>query len=166
LWQSFRDRDPPPMDTPYEKLLENLARAEVNFIVVGGVAVALNGFVRTTEVVDILIECSPENVGRLLDALSGFGEGHARELTAADFDEAEGAIRIIEDFPLDVFTVMRGKRYADLVHSLKQARIDNVEVNYLNADALISLKKNSKREKDRIDVSALRGSKRTRVTDH
>jgi hypothetical protein len=28
------------MDTPYEKLLENLARAEVNFIVVGGVAVA------------------------------------------------------------------------------------------------------------------------------
>ena len=37
------------MDTPYERLLENLARAEVNFIVVGGVAVALNGFVRTTE---------------------------------------------------------------------------------------------------------------------
>ena len=76
------------MDTPYEKLLENLARAEVNFILVGGVAVALNGFVRTTEDVDILIERSPENVGRLLDALSAFGEGHARELTAADFDDA------------------------------------------------------------------------------
>src|SRR6266446_6275385 len=154
------------MDTPYEKLLENLARAEVNFILVGGVAVALNGFVRTTEDVDILIERSPENVARLLDALSGFGEGHARELTAADFDEAEGAIRIIEDFPLDVFTVMRGKRYADLIHSIRQTRINDVEVNYLNADALISLKENSKRDKDRIDVSALRGSKHTRVTDH
>jgi len=154
------------MDTPYEKLLENLARAEVNFILVGGVAVALNGFVRTTEDVDILIERSPENVARLLDALSGFGEGHARDLTAGDFDEAEGAIRIIEDFPLDVFTVMRGKRYADLIHSIRQTRINDVEVNYLNADALISLKENSKRDKDRIDVSALRGSKRTRVTDH
>jgi hypothetical protein len=33
------------MDTPYEKLLESLARAEVKFILVGGVAVALNGFV-------------------------------------------------------------------------------------------------------------------------
>ena len=87
---------------------------------VGGVAVALNGFVRTTEDVDILIERSPENVARLLDALSGFGEGHARDLTAADFDEAEGAIRIIEDFPLDVFTVMRGKRYADLIHSIRR----------------------------------------------
>jgi hypothetical protein len=37
------------MDTPYEKLLEKLARAEVNFILIGGVAVALNGFIRTTE---------------------------------------------------------------------------------------------------------------------
>jgi hypothetical protein len=156
LWQSFRDRDPPPMDTPYERLLENLARAEVNFIVVGGVAVALNGFVRTTEVVDILIERSPENVGRLLDALSGFGGGHARELTAADFDEAEGAIRIIEDFPLDVFTVMRGKLYADLIHSTKRTRINDIEVQYLNAEALISIKEKSKREKDQIDVSALR----------
>jgi predicted nucleotidyltransferase len=157
LWQNFRDRD--PMDTPYERLLENLARAEVNFILVGGVAVALNGFVRTTEDVDIVIERSPENVGRLLDALSGFGEGHARELTAADFDDAEGAIRIIEDFPLDVFTVMRGKRYADLVHSIKRTRINDIEVQYLNAEALISIKEKSQREKDQIDVSALRSAR-------
>lgn len=146
------------MDTPYEKLLENLARAEVNFIVVGGVAVALNGFVRTTEDVDILIERSPENVVRLLDALSRFGEGHARELTAADFDEAEGAIRIIEDFPLDVFTMMRGKRYSDLIHSIRRTRINDIEVQYLNAEALISIKEKSQREKDQIDISALRSA--------
>jgi len=147
------------MDTPYERLLENLARAEVNFIVVGGVAVALNGFVRTTEDVDILIERSPENVGRLLDALSGFGEGHARELTAADFDDAEGEIRIIEDFPLDVFTVMRGTRYADLIHSIRRTRINDMELQYLNAEALISIKEKSQREKDQIDVSALRSAR-------
>jgi hypothetical protein len=107
---------------------------------------------------DILIECSPENVARLLDALSGFGEGHARDLTAADFDEAEGAIRIIEDFPLDVFTVMRGKRYADLIHSIRRTRINHIEVQYLNAEALISIKEKSQREKDQIDVSALRSA--------
>jgi len=69
------------MDTPYEKLLAKLARAEVKFIIVGGVAVALNGFVRTTEDVDILIDASAENVIRLLDELRNFGEGHARELS-------------------------------------------------------------------------------------
>ena len=71
------------MDTPYEKLLAKLARAEIKFIIVGGVAVALNGFVRTTEDVDILIESSSGNVARLLDELGNFGEGHARELRSS-----------------------------------------------------------------------------------
>ena len=144
------------MDTPYEKLLAKLARAEVKFFIVGGVAVALNGFVRTTEDVDILIDASSDNIGRLLDALGDFGEGHARQLRIADFSDSEGAIRIIEDFPLDVFTMMRGKRYADLVGATKTTQIDNVEVRYLNAQGLIALKGDSQRDQDRIDVSVLR----------
>lgn len=143
------------MDTPYEKLLAKLARADVKFIIVGGVAVALNGFVRTTEDVDILIEASADNIAQLLAELRGFGEGHARELSPADFNDSEGSIRIIEDFPLDVFTIMRGKHYADLVGASKTTRIDDVEVRYLNAEALIALKSDSQRDQDRIDVSAL-----------
>ena len=64
-------------------------------------------------------------------------------------------MRIIEDFPLDMFTVMRGKRYADLVGLTKTTRIDDVAVSYLDAEALIALKTDSHREQDRIDVSAL-----------
>lgn len=144
------------MDTPYERLLESLAHADVRFIVVGGIAVALNGFVRTTDDVDILVECSPENISRLLTVLAEFGEGHARELTLDDFVETEGAIRIIEQFPLDVFTIIQGKRYADLISATKEMQIDAVATRFLNADALIALKQNSQREKDQIDVSALR----------
>lgn len=110
----------------------------------------------THEDVDILIESSAENVTRLINELRNFGDGHARKLTPADFSESEGAIRIIEDFPLDVFTMMRGKRYADLVGSTKPTRIDDVDVRYLDAEALIALKSNSQRDQDRIDVSALR----------
>ncbi len=144
------------MDTPYERLLAKLARAEIRFIIVGGVAVALNGFVRTTEDVDILIESSSENVTRLLGELGNFGEGHAHELRPVDFSDTEGAIRIIEDFPLDVFTIMRGNRYADLIGATKTTRIADIEVRYLNAEALIALKSDSQRDQDRIDVSALR----------
>jgi hypothetical protein len=51
---------PSPTSTPenyfqFEKLLANLARGAVDFAVVGGVAVSLNGFVRATEDVDILV---------------------------------------------------------------------------------------------------------------
>ena len=147
------------MDTPYGRLLAKLARADVKLIIVGGVAVALNGFVRTSEGVDILVEASPENVTRFLDELGNFGEGHARELSPADFSDSEGAIRIVEDFPLDVFTVMLGKRYADLFGATKTTRIGDVIVRYLNAEALIELKSNSDREQDRIDVYALQSLK-------
>lgn len=144
------------MDTPYEKLLENLARAEVKFILVGGVAVALNGFVRTTDDVDILIDASTENVTRLLRTLSSFGEGHARELSLKDFDQTEGAVRVVEDFPLDIFTVMRGQSYGDLLGDLRQTTINGAKVDFLNAEGLIRLKAGSAREKDLIDIAALR----------
>ncbi|HVF70648.1 MAG TPA: nucleotidyltransferase [Chthoniobacterales bacterium] len=144
------------MDTPYEKLLVSLARAGVNFIVVGGVAVALNGFVRTTEDVDILIARSKENVERLLGALAFFGQGHARDLAYEDFDEAEGAVRVIEDFPLDIFTVMRGQAYGDLIRQSRQTEIQGTTVNFLGAEGLIRLKQPSAREKDQIDIAALR----------
>ncbi len=37
------------MESTFAKLLARLAEAEVKFLVVGGIAVALNGYVRLTE---------------------------------------------------------------------------------------------------------------------
>lgn len=144
------------MDTPYEKLLENLGKAEVKFILVGGLAVALNGFVRTTEDVDILVEVSPENIKRLLRALESFGQGYARELSLGDFEATEGAVRVVEDFPLDIFTVMGGKQYRDLISATRQVEIKTTMIPFLDATALVQLKEKSQREKDQIDVAALK----------
>ena len=85
------------MEPSFEKLLARLADADVRFVLVGGLAVALNGSVRLTEAVDILLEPSEPNVRRLLECLADFGEGFARELSLADFADEEGAIRIVEE---------------------------------------------------------------------
>jgi hypothetical protein len=49
-----------PMLETFESLLVKLARNGVDYLVAGGVAVCLNGFVRTTQDLDILVEASPE----------------------------------------------------------------------------------------------------------
>ena len=49
------------MITSFENLLEGLAQAKVDFILVGGLAVCLNGFVRMTEHMDILVDNAPAN---------------------------------------------------------------------------------------------------------
>lgn len=136
----------------FEKLLKLLSNRGIKFIVVGGVACALNGFVRATEDVDILIETSEANITTMLDTLQEWGEGFAKELALSDFSVSPGAVRLIEDFPLDIFTVLDQQTYEDL---LPQTRITEQGIVYLNRSAIINIKKKSKREKDRIDVLAL-----------
>ncbi len=144
------------MANPFERLLADLARAEVRFVTVGGMACALNGLVRTTEDVDVLVDDAPENLRKLLDVLASFGEGHARELAVEDFTDEEGAIRVVEDFPLDIFTRMGGRRFEDLLPHVRRRLVAGVDVPYLDAEGLILVKGESLRERDRMDVLALR----------
>ena len=140
----------------YEKLLVELARAGIDFAVVGGVAVSLNGFVRATDDVDIIVQESSENVRKLLDCLSGWGEGWAKGLTLADFAAQEGSIRVMEDFDLDMFTRMQGRSIEDFRPRLRSLETGGVRIPYLAPEDLILLKEGSWREKDQLDVSALR----------
>src|SRR5208337_5121963 len=52
----------------YEELLTVLNRQKVRYLVVGGVAVNLYGIERMTGDIDIIIEMSPANLERFLDA--------------------------------------------------------------------------------------------------
>src|SRR5687767_12994845 len=86
----------------FEKLLVDLAGAEVDFCVVGGLAVILNGYGRLTEDADILVNDSPANLQRLLGVLKQWGEGWARELSPEDFVPQEGSIRVQEENEFDL----------------------------------------------------------------
>jgi hypothetical protein len=112
--------------------------------------------VRTTVDVDILIKTDPANIGRLLNRLASFGEGHASELSVDDFKQEEGSIRVVEDFPVDIFTVMSGRTYGDLLPMTATYHVGDVEIVHLNAEGLIQLKSDSPRPKDQLDVQALR----------
>lgn len=99
----------------FDALLVLLARADIAFVVVVGVAVAEAGFARFTEDLGLLVEASETNVERLIAALAAYGDGAAADLTLADFPDAEGAVRILDEIALDVFTRMSGRTYADLL---------------------------------------------------
>lgn len=140
----------------FEKLLVDLARSGIDFAVVGGVAVSLNGFVRATDDLDILVNDAPENIQRLLNTLVRWGEGWARELKVEEFIPQEGSIRVMEDFDLDLFTRMRGKSLDDFRPRLRYLDSAGTRIAYLAAEDIIFLKQTSWREKDQIDVNALK----------
>lgn len=143
------------MDT-FEKLLAGLSRSGVEYILVGGLAVELCGFSRATMDVDILIRCSRQNIEALLNRLVGFGNGSAAELNIEDFNLEEGCIRVIEEFPLDIFTIMGGKTYEDLLPDSSIYSLDDTDIRFLDLEGLIAMKSGSSRPKDQIDVQALK----------
>ena len=147
---------PPESFFPYERLLVALVRGGVDFAVVGGVAVSMNGFVRATEDVDIIVGAAPENLRRLLDCLAHWGEGWARELKVEDFSVEAGAVRLIEDFMLDMFVSLREKTLDDFRPRLRHLDTGGVRIPYLAPEDLIFLKQDSWRDKDKLDVQAMR----------
>ena len=64
-------------------VFESFQKHDVKYLVIGGIAAVLYGIPRATFDLDILIEATPENACRLLDALSDAGLGTA-SLTSAD----------------------------------------------------------------------------------
>jgi len=73
-----------------DDLLLALTRAQVEFVVIGGVAVGVHGFVRATKDLDIVPNPSPENLRRLAGLLR---EIDAQHVGLADFSP--------EEFPYD-----------------------------------------------------------------
>jgi hypothetical protein len=152
-----QEHSPDPKETisRFEKLLAGLVRGGVDFAVVGGLAVILNGYPRLTLDADILAHDDPENIRKLLECLRGWGEGWARELQVEDFTPQEGSIRLTEEFDLDIFTRMRGKSLTNFRPGLRHLETGSVRIPYLAPADLIFLKQDSWREKDRLDVRAL-----------
>jgi len=148
--------NPREITSQFEKLLAALAADGIDFAVVGGLAVILNGYPRTTQDADILVHDSPENLRKLLASLTKWGEGWARELKPEDFSLEAGSIRVMEEFDLDIFTRMLEKRLDDFRPRLRIWETSGVRIPYLSPSDLIFLKQVSWRDKDKLDVLAMR----------
>jgi hypothetical protein len=140
----------------FEKLLVALANSGIDFAVADGLAVIFNGYPRLTLDVDILVSDAPENLRKLLDCLSHWGEGWARELKPEDFTPQPGAIRVIEEFDLDIFTRMGGKALDYFRPRLRHIKAGQISIPHLSPADLIFLKQDSSRDKDKLDVAAMK----------
>lgn len=69
-----------------DELLLTLARSRVRFIVIGGIAVGVHGYVRGTKDVDVCPEPSADNLGALADLLADL---EARPVEVGDFGPEE-----------------------------------------------------------------------------
>ncbi len=110
---------------------------------------------RTTEVVDILIEEDEENYRRVITALARLEDGAAAELTPADLVE-NVAVKIAVDVEVDVTRRAWKIGYRDAIAAANAVEIDGIRVPFLSLESLIASKE-THREQDQADLVVLRG---------
>ena len=132
-----------------------LFRSGVQYILVGGQAVRLNGFLRTTEDVDILLPSSVDNgrrVIRALDFLQSAGELQP-DWFATNLHEPEN-IRVADDLLVDLLFAANGETYESLQPHVRLIEVDGVAVRTLDIEGLLKTK-TKHRDKDILDRNAL-----------
>jgi hypothetical protein len=148
------------MDMLDEELIsfwKSLNQYEVKYIMIGGFAVNLYGFARTTGDIDIWLKDEINNKKKLGKALEQFGYD---QLTFEDLNFVPGwtDFYIGGGIRLDIITTMIGLENISFEEALSHASVADIfdiKVPFLHINQLIKNKKATNRPKDIIDVIEL-----------
>lgn len=132
-----------------------LLSENVEFLLVGGYALALHGVPRFTEDIDFLVLSSAENAARIMQVLDGFGFG-GLDVSEADFQRPSFVIQLgMAPNRIDLLTGIDGVSWEEAWASREPVALDGLEVMMIGREALIRNKRASGRTQDLADVERL-----------
>ncbi len=153
----------------FEVILQTLSERNVRYLVVGGVAVVLQGYQRLTADLDLIIALDEANVALALGALATLDFKPRAPVRAADFANAEIRESWIHDKGLTVFSMWSSRLVSTEVDLFAESPIPFDEayarssvlvigssrVHYASIGDLIELKRVAGRPKDLLDIEEL-----------
>lgn len=153
-WWNDTDVHLAKLQTDLREFIELLSSHNVEYIVVGGHAVAYHGHPRVTGGIDFLVRPTPTNADRVLTVLNAFG---FRALGIAKDDVLQpGQIVQLGQPPnrIDLLTSISGVAFDEAWQSRISTDLDDVPIHMLGWDALWQNKRTSKRHRDRRSCEA------------
>lgn len=115
----------------FKEFIELLNEHSVRYLVVGGYAVAFHGHPRYTKDLDVWIELSRENAGKVLKALEKFGFG-SLDLKLDDFLEGDQIIQL--GYPpnrIDILTTLKDLMFEDCYNARVEVEIQDTHINFM-----------------------------------
>lgn len=144
-------------NSDFKDFLQALNQHDVDYLIVGGYAVIMHGYTRTTGDLDIWVRKSADNYDKLIRAFATFG--------MPTFDMTKG--NFLENEALDVFTFgvppvcielitnIKGLIFEDTFKNVVVKEVDNILIKMLSLKDLLQAKRAVGRLKDQDDIEHL-----------
>jgi hypothetical protein len=132
-----------------------LNREGARYVLIGGFAVILHGFVRTTKDVDLLVDPSAENIRAVKRAMATLPDNAAALLEDDEVLQYQ-VVRVADEIVVDLMASACGITYAETADSgIESFKVREVEIPVASKETLIRMK-DTIRESDALDVRFLR----------
>ena len=153
----------------YEELFRALEEAKIRYLVVGGVAVVLHGFVRATADLDLMVALDPENLKTFVALMKKMGYQPKIPVAIEEFLLAKNRKAWREEKGMLVFSLYHPKKNSELIDIFVDEPIPfneaydrrltiplgGLQIAVASTEDLIKLKQQAGRAQDLEDIQAL-----------
>ena len=154
----------------FNRTFSELNKQGVKYLVAGGVAVNLHGYVRATADLDIMLLMSDKNISKYIEFIRGMGFKPRIPVALEEFAKKQKRREWLEKKNMKVFSVFNPANMIEGIDVMiveyvkfdkaydrrKVIHAGRVEVPLISIPDLITLKEKAGRGRDLIDVSALK----------
>jgi hypothetical protein len=163
----------------FEPVFERLVERGGRFVIVGGLAVVLQGHARMTVDLDLVVDLDPEAARRTLEALASLGLRPLAPVDPFAFADPERRRSWIEEKGMRVFSLFDPEDplrivdlflespvdFEELWREARRIRLGEVEVRVASISHLIAMKRLAGRSQDLEDIERLSEIERRRSTE-
>lgn len=148
------------MNSDFKELLKIFGREKIKYLIIGGYAVAKHAEPRYTKDLDIWVNNTLENAGRVYRALKEFG-APLDNITIEDFTVPTLVFQIgIEPSRIDILMGLKDLDFDKCWKRRAAAVIDKIEIYFISLDDLIFNKRLIGRPQDLLDAEILQLKKK------
>ena len=139
----------------FKELLALFNAHNVEYIVVGGYALAFHGSPRFTADLDIYVKPDRDNAHRILEALAEFGFKSV-DLSLDDFQDPDRVIQLgVPPIRIDILTAITGVSWEEAYSGKVEGKYGDMTVHYIGRKQFIENKRATGRTRDLADLEAL-----------
>jgi predicted nucleotidyltransferase len=143
------------IQSDFRELLELFNAHKVEYIIVGGYALAFHGAPRYTGDIDIFVKPSTENAQYILAALDDFGFS-SLNLKIGDFKRKDKVVQLgVPPVRVDIMTSISGVSWEDALVGSVKGNYADIFVKYIGLNEFVINKRAVGRKKDLSDLEAL-----------